>query len=448
MADTPSPDSPSDSTNSPNQRHGAFVPRWRRIVVGALAVVGVAALIAVPAGGWWLVRAGEKELVADGFAQMPITDFYTPPSDLPPPGTLIRYESLEYALADGSGLRVMYTSTGQDGQPVAVSGLVFTPTGPAPEQGWPVVAYAHGTLGTPAGCAPSLKTTSQQLGYTDWILPVLQQGFAVVATDYVGMGIPAPSTYLLGGQEARDVTTSVQAARQLPQVALSDQWFVYGTSQGGHSALWTASLSAEIAPELPLQGVVATVPAAELGATLNAQWDKAAAWAIGPELLSSWEHAYPGRDFRSILTDRAVDELPALQDRCVVGAALRGAIEQGAGSNFFASNPVDDPDWSRTIREQTPPPPPTALPMLLVQGTGDQVVLAGSNALLQEQWCAAGRSMSALWLGGVSHQDAAAAGGPSVADWLVERRNGLPAPDSCALGVPAPVETLKNPLPR
>lgn len=448
MTDTSSSATPPQADSASSQRHGTFVPRWRRIVVGALATVGAVALIAVPVGGWWLERTGEKELEASGFAKSPITEFYTPPEDLPAPGTLIRSEPLEYDLPDGRGLRVMYTSQGPDGQSIPVTGLVFTPTGSAPAQGWPVVAYAHGTLGTPAGCAPSLKTTLQQLGDADWLLPVLQQGFAVVATDYVGMGIPAPSTYLLGEQEARDVTTSVQAAQQLAGVDLADQWFVFGTSQGGHSALWTASLAAGIAPELPLQGVVATVPAAELGATLNAQWNTAAAWAIGPELLSSWENAYPERDFRSILTKKALDDMPSLQDRCVVGAALLGALEQGAGNNFFSSNPVDDPDWARTIREQTPLAPPAEMPMLLVQGTGDQVVLAGSNALLQEQWCAAGRNMTALWLGGVSHQDAAAAGGPAVADWLVGRRDGAPAPNSCALGVPVPVKALDNPLPR
>lgn len=424
------------------------MPRWRRVLVGAMAAIGVLAVLAIPVGVWWGDRAGEEKLAESGFTKEPLTDFYSPPSELPAPGTMLRSEPLEYGLPNGTGQRVMYTSAGQDGQPVPVSGLVFTPNGPAPAEGWPVVAYAHGTLGTPAGCAPSLKTTLKQLGDSDWLLPLLQQGFAVVATDYVGMGIPAPSTYLLGDQEARDVTTSVQAAQQLPGINLADEWYVFGTSQGGHSALWTASLAAELAPELPLQGVIATVPAAELGATLNAQWDTAAAWAIGPELLSSWENAYPNRDFRAILTKKAVDDLPSLQDRCVLGAALLGAIEQGEGNNFFSSNPVDDADWARTITEQTPPPPPVEVPMMLVQGTGDQVVLAGSNALLQEQWCAAGRGMTALWLGGVSHQDAAAAGGPAVADWLVGRHSGAPAPDSCALGVPVPVMALDNPLPR
>ena len=75
--------------------------------------------------------------------------------------------------------------------------------------------------------------------------------------------------------------------------------------------------------------------------------------------------------------------------------------------------------------------------MFLTQGTGDEVVLAGSNALLQEQWCAK-RPMTSLWLGGVSHQDTSTAAGPAAVNWARERFAGVPPVNTCALGVPAP----------
>jgi hypothetical protein len=75
------------------------------------------------------------------------------------------------------------------------------------------------------------------------------------------------------------------------------------------------------------------------------------------------------------------------------------------------------------------------------------VVLAGSNALLQEQWCRS-RPITSLWLGGVSHQDTSTAAGPAAVDWARERFAGVPAVNTCDFGFPAPVQALPNPVPR
>src|SRR5262245_10446782 len=82
--------------------------------------------------------------------------FYDPPTPLPagPPGTLIRAEPLALAPANARGWRVLYRSTRPDGAPIAVSGVVFTPAGPAPAGGRPVVAWAHPTTGIDRRCAP------------------------------------------------------------------------------------------------------------------------------------------------------------------------------------------------------------------------------------------------------------------------------------------------------
>ena len=98
---------------------------------------------------------------------------------------------------------------------------------------------------------------------------------------------------------------SVRAALTFPKSGAVPEWIVYGSSQGGNSALWTAALANKFAPELPLKGVAAAVPAAELGATVSAQWDKAVSWALAPAILSSWPALYPDADFASTLTPAA-----------------------------------------------------------------------------------------------------------------------------------------------
>ncbi len=414
-----------------------------------LAVVGALALIAaimVAGGIGWVYLQHEAAGIKTSDA---LSAFYTAPTNVPAtPGAIIRSEPLEYGAVGGTGYRIVYVGTDSTGAPVPVSGMIWLPSTPAPAGGRKVIAYAHGTVGTAPKCAPSRATTMAENGTLPWLAPALQRGYVVVETDYVGLGIPATSTYMLGDQEARDVVTSVRAAQAFPGSQAGSDWIVWGSSQGGNSALWTATLAPSIAPDLNLRAVMAAVPAAELGATVEAQWNQPAVWALGPAVLSSWIPAYPQLDFTSVLTPSAKAELSTLNGECIVANAVRGLANSHLGKEFFTSNPTQNAAWAQVIAEQSPPPPPAALPMFMAQGTADEVVLAGSNALLQEQWCAAGRPMTTLWLGGVSHQDSSLAGGPAAIEWAADRFAGLPAIDTCAAGVPAPVEPLPNPVPR
>lgn len=416
-------------------------------LVRLLAVVGVLSLVGLVAASVWLVLTVDKKEAAAGRGNAALDAFYTPPATVPDqPGAVLRSEPLEYAVDGGKGYRFIYTSQLPSGATVPVSGMVFVPDAPPPVGGRKVLAFAHGTVGTAAECAPSRAVEASVDGYTPWLAPALAQGWVVVATDYVGLGIPADSSYLVGAQEARDVVNSVRAARAFPGAEAGSEWIVWGSSQGGNSALWAADGAAQLAPELQLRAVMAAVPAAELGATVSQQWDKTAVWALGPAVLASWVPAYPDRDFTAIVTDRARKQLDGLDGKCILGDALQGLLNNSLGVQFFSSNPIDDPAWAATIREQTPPAPSADLPLFVAQGTADEVVLAGSNATLVQQWCRV-RPMTTLWLGGVSHQDSQAAAGPSAISWAAARFAGQPATNTCDDGVPPPVQPIPNPLP-
>src|SRR5262249_319349 len=157
--------------------------------------------------------------------------------------------------------RVLFTSEHPDGTLAASSGMAFIPTAPAPADGRPVIAFAHGTIGMGAQCAPSPSSdpTSQ---LPTWLPLALDPPWPVVAPDYPGRGTEGPNLYLVGEAEARDVVNSVRSAADLPSADLGTRWVVSGHSQGGHSALWTGELAAELAPELDLLGVSAIAPAA------------------------------------------------------------------------------------------------------------------------------------------------------------------------------------------
>ena len=106
--------------------------------------------------------------------------FYTPPTPLPAaaPGTLIRSVRVTGVPGVPPGAtvwRILFHSTTVYGKDVAESGYVIAPAAPAPAGGYPVIAWAHGTSGFAASCAPSLFAGSgaglYPVSYTHLTLP-------------------------------------------------------------------------------------------------------------------------------------------------------------------------------------------------------------------------------------------------------------------------------------
>ncbi|MEA2312666.1 MAG: hypothetical protein QOE28_2634, partial [Solirubrobacteraceae bacterium] len=176
--------------------------------------------------------------------------FYTPPSPLPGAkhGDLIWSRKLTGAAAlksARSNRLVLYRSTGSDGSPIAVSGVVSIPKGKAPKKGWPVITYGHGTTGIADQCAPSRDAAGTSVhSYNDYVYPLLNRwlkaGYAVVRTDYQGLGTPGAHEFLNGAEEGRAMLDMARAARKLDR-SLSKTLEIAGHSQGGHAALWAAS---------------------------------------------------------------------------------------------------------------------------------------------------------------------------------------------------------------
>ncbi|NLG54901.1 MAG: lipase, partial [Rhodococcus sp.] len=148
-----------------------------------------------------------------------------------------------------------YWSVGPHGVPMKSTGVVYLPEGQAPEGGWPVISYAHGTTGIADHCAPSRGVLPDlivnKLNY--W----LTQGYAVVATDYVGLGTDGVHPYLHGESASNSVIDMVRAARSVTP-SLSNSWAALGQSQGGQAVLFTAHRATTYAPELDFRGTAST----------------------------------------------------------------------------------------------------------------------------------------------------------------------------------------------
>jgi len=107
-----------------------------------------------------LPKSRSEALLMEAKDALPLTPFYDPPQPLAAaaPGTLIRSAPFAgYSLPKGAtATRILYHSRALNGDDVAASGVVLIPAGAPPPEGWPVIAWAHGTSGVARMCAPSL----------------------------------------------------------------------------------------------------------------------------------------------------------------------------------------------------------------------------------------------------------------------------------------------------
>jgi hypothetical protein len=172
--------------------------------------------------------------------RLPLAKFYDTPDPLPSgqPGELIRSEPFyEYLLPyTVSAVRILYHSRSPHDKDVAASGVVLLPRGTAPPGGWPIIAWAHDLTGSARQCAPSLLKT---LNEGPLLSMYVGLGYAVVASDYAGLGTNFPYAVLDVPSNAQDVIDSVAAARAaLPQ--LGSKWLVAGYAHGSRVAVGVA----------------------------------------------------------------------------------------------------------------------------------------------------------------------------------------------------------------
>ncbi len=336
----------------------ASVSRMRRCVLLGILVAAVCATPAsakVPKG-----PAGDA--------------FYTYSKPLPSKhGTAIWQRKLTgQAALKGANTLLLYTSTGLDGKPVAVSGVLSVPKGKAPKGGWPIVAWAHGTTGIADQCAPSRSNLQQ--GYDHPLMQRwLKAGYAVVRTDYQGLGTPGPHPYLIGDTEGHDVLDAVLAARQANR-EISKLVAISGHSQGGQAALFAASLAPKYTPSLKVKGTVAFAPVSHLGeqgAVLRSVGTTSLT-PLAAMILRGIDIANPGLNVASLLTPQAAALYPQVDEKCLPD--LGKAFGSLPTSQLIRTDANIDAVIAALGRDDDPEDLTIRTPVLIEQGTADTTV--------------------------------------------------------------------------
>ena len=371
--------------------------------------------------------------IAGGQTAMAQDAFYrTTPADLVgPPGSLIRDEVTNDDRKGATDYRVLYRSTGMHGEPIAVSGTIIVPVGPAPAGGRPIVAWAHPTSGIEPQCGPSLATFrfEQIMGLRDMV----RRGYIVTASDYPGLGAGGPHPYLVGASEGRAVLDSVRAAQNLTGESRADV-ALWGHSQGGQAVLYAGLLAGSYAPDLHLVGVAAAAPATELGPLMRDDESSPGGKNLLAMTLWSWSRVY-GAPLDKVVDPGSLPAINKLAGLCLespIDLRPRKQVSQALEQRFLSTpNLTSIEPWRSLLAENTIGALPPSLPIFLAQGDADQVIQPAVTRDYMGKLCAAGSRVTFMSLPGVGHGAAAMKSALTAIAWIADRFAGSPAPDNC-----------------
>ena len=198
------------------------------------------------------------------------------------------------AKCDVKVVSLNYATPGVMGENSNASGVLLLPSGADCTAAAPLVAYAKGTD------VQKPRTLANPADGETFMLAAMyaSQGYAVVATDYLGFAKSNYSyhPYLHADSEATSVIDSIRAARNAVSsqaASLNGKVMLTGYSQGGH-----ASMAAHRAIERSLSSEINVVAGAHLAGPYNLSGSMKLTEAIAgyqffvPYLVTAWQKIY------------------------------------------------------------------------------------------------------------------------------------------------------------
>jgi alpha-beta hydrolase superfamily lysophospholipase len=369
----------------------------------------------------------EQAIGAEQADRLPLTAFYDTPSlAATEPGDLLRQEpGIGYDLPAGvTATRILYHSQDASGADVATSGVVLVPPGPVPGSGWPVIAWAHGTSGVARMCAPSLM---KDVYYgEEGLFPMVRAGYAVVATDYHGLGTEGPHQYSNRAAQTHDVIHSIPAARQaVPD--LGTKWVVDGHSQGGVAA-WGVDQAEHALSDEGFLGAVSVA-----GAVQGDEFARHLASAEGAGFYLAFmaagiEAVDPSFDPSSMLSSAAME----MYDEVTTNGCLYRAV----ATYEDVAQPARA-EWTQLPAVRgffdalTPTADPLAAPLLVIAGGADETVPISGVRKAVAAACATGQPVTFRAYPGLDHDPAMDESTGFQLRWIGRRFAGQASRSTC-----------------
>lgn len=409
---------------------------------------------------------------APDFGPVDMSEFYT---SLPAVhssdklGQLVKIEKITTAIPDANAWKIAYVSSDVMGQKNLVTGIVVAPTSATNNR--PIMAWAHGTTGTAQTCGPSqVLNPAQPLNqyflmngnsWTDFGIPALdifiKAGYAVVATDYQGLGGGGKHQYTVSVTQAQDVINAIRALTQLKDASAGNKAIIYGWSQGGGATITAAGLSDylhttnTVNNNIELVGFVAMAPYdVGIGFPKSIQTNQEATNFV-KKLANSFSSnifdfthyaqnlwgmtaAYPQLKLSDVLTPEGVRVVNEVMPRkCMHVASDTINFNYAKTYKKLLRQDIDHAlAWVKAYRDSSVSPIKPMAPVIIYWGTHDTTVPPVMGQLYYEQMCKLGGNITRVQLPGhQSHFTTPGSAEPFYVKWVADRFAGKPAPNGC-----------------
>jgi pimeloyl-ACP methyl ester carboxylesterase len=265
--------------------------------------------------------------------------------------------------------------------------------------------------------------------YNAYVFPLLRRwlkaGYAVVRTDYEGLGTTGTHPYLVGRSEGRSVLDMVRAAREL-YPRLSKDIIISGHSQGGHAALFAASLAPTWTPELKLHGTVAFAPASHLDEQVpltTALTEPGGGLSGLVSLITRGiAAATPSFNAEAILSPQAQDFYGQTLTQCLPALSAKDSYGGLAPKAIFRDDTEFGP-VAKLLDAQDPSHLRIRTPVLIEQGAADTTVFpVFTDQLVTELKQNGAKSLTYNKLPGVDHGGVVSAAAKDATSWISRRR--------------------------
>jgi pimeloyl-ACP methyl ester carboxylesterase len=402
------------------------------------AAAGLAAL-----GGLTLMSSSAQAQQVFALANpkvAPVDDtFYTPPSDgelvAATPGAVLRYRALPGGALPANvkeGWQLMYRTADRKDQPVAMVTTLFIPEN-APATGRKLLSYQAFYDSLTLNCTPSGETTASKMAEKMFFSSALSKGIYVATADYEGLA----SQWIVAKNTAHGVLDGIRAVENFSKSGLdaSTPVGMMGYSGGGFATTWAAELAPSYAPELNIVGAAAGgLPVNPTNVAKKVDGTAFAGAYFGA--LVGLSRGYPEVNVEQYATPAGLVAFKDLGTRCL-GGTLSGNPELltpyafKKGSTYFKDpNFLDLPEMQAISRENTLGQNVPKIPMLIFEGTVDELMPLADVDNLVKYYCAGNATIQYNHLLGAGH----IIGGLSLINglsYVMDRFNGKPAPSNC-----------------
>ena len=341
-----------------------------------------------------------------------------------PPGTTLKIEKdvdiSKYLLPSATAMsRMIYQSEDLNGCRVPASAFVLWPYLPRSQaDGYPIVAWAHGTSSITANGAPSNHKNLWQHFLGPY--PLALQGYVVVAPDYAGLGVnensagePIVHQYMACPSHANDLVHAVKAAQEtFPE--LSKEFVVIGHSQGGGTA-WATAQRQAIKPVPGYLGAIAISPVT----TLLDQPEPFLS-LLGAAICPGLASAVPDFKLADILTEEGQKRLTRMENS---GAGIASGISILMGASLLEATWAENQHVKEYLALISNGAKAFASPLLIIHGEADETLRVSATTLAVKRTAELFPSsqLEYVVLPDVTHAPALQASQRLWMDWIADR---------------------------